>query len=121
MGRRVLRLHIWGYSVCLCPIKRRPGLYGTRLGICFTGLHLSFYLFFHVVLIDSDAVILQHSYHYTLSLHATLQLPQFVFRGGSVHWVHRVELSNTVKPVLSDHIKQDICFGFSDRWLLIAA
>ena len=25
-----------------------------------------------------------------------------------------------VKPVLSDHIKQDI-FGFSDRWLLIAA
>ena len=26
----------------------------------------------------------------------------------------------TVKPVLSDHIKQDIS-GFSDRWLLIAA
>ena len=26
MGRRVLRRHIWGYSVCLCPIKRTPGL-----------------------------------------------------------------------------------------------
>ena len=23
-----LRRHIWGYSVCLCPIKRTPGLYG---------------------------------------------------------------------------------------------
>ena len=53
--------------------------------LCFTGLHLSFYLFFHVVLIDSVSVILQHSYHYMLSLHATLQLPQFVFRVGSVH------------------------------------
>ena len=28
MGRRVLRRHIWGYSVCLCPIKRTSGLYG---------------------------------------------------------------------------------------------
>ena len=28
MGRRVLRRYIWGYSVCLCPIKRTPGLYG---------------------------------------------------------------------------------------------
>ena len=27
MGRRVLRRHIWGYSVGLCPIKRTPGLY----------------------------------------------------------------------------------------------
>ena len=26
MGRRVLRLHIWGYSVCLCPINGMPGL-----------------------------------------------------------------------------------------------
>ena len=26
MGRRVLRRHIWGYSVCLCPIKGTPGL-----------------------------------------------------------------------------------------------
>ena len=26
MGRRVLRLHIWGYTVCLCPIKGTPGL-----------------------------------------------------------------------------------------------
>ena len=24
----VLRRHIWGYSVCLYPIKRTPGLYG---------------------------------------------------------------------------------------------
>ena len=23
-----LRCHIWGYSVCLCPIKRMPALYG---------------------------------------------------------------------------------------------
>ena len=27
MGRRVLRRHIWGYYVCLCPIKRTPGVY----------------------------------------------------------------------------------------------
>ena len=26
MGRRVLRRHIWGYSVCLCPIKGALGL-----------------------------------------------------------------------------------------------
>ena len=26
MGRRVLRRHTWGYSVCLCPIKGTPGL-----------------------------------------------------------------------------------------------
>ena len=30
MGRRVLRRHIWGYSVCLCPIKRTQGLYGLK-------------------------------------------------------------------------------------------
>ena len=30
MMRRVLRRHIWGYSVCLCPIKRTPDLYGFR-------------------------------------------------------------------------------------------
>ena len=28
MGRRVLWRHTWGYSICLCPIKRTPGLYG---------------------------------------------------------------------------------------------
>ena len=26
MGRRVLRRPIWGYYVCLCPIKGTPGL-----------------------------------------------------------------------------------------------
>ena len=26
MGRRILRRHIWGYVVCLCPIKGTPGL-----------------------------------------------------------------------------------------------
>ena len=26
MGRRVLRRHILGYPVCLCPIKGTPGL-----------------------------------------------------------------------------------------------
>ena len=26
MGRRVMRRHIWGYTVCLCLIKRTPGL-----------------------------------------------------------------------------------------------
>ena len=26
MGRRVLQRHIWGYAVCLCPIKRTSGL-----------------------------------------------------------------------------------------------
>ena len=31
MGRHVLRLHIYGYSVCLCPIKRTPGLFGLNL------------------------------------------------------------------------------------------
>ena len=28
MGRHVLPRHIWGYSVCLCPIKRTPGYLG---------------------------------------------------------------------------------------------
>ena len=27
MGRRVLQRHIWIHTVCLCPIKRAPGLY----------------------------------------------------------------------------------------------
>ena len=27
MGRRVLRRHIWGYAVCICPTKRTPGFY----------------------------------------------------------------------------------------------
>ena len=31
MGCSDLRRHIWGYSVCLCPIKRMPGLYGLLL------------------------------------------------------------------------------------------
>ena len=26
MGRHILRHHIWGYSVCLCPIKGTLGL-----------------------------------------------------------------------------------------------
>ena len=26
MGHRILRCHIWGYAVCLCPIKGTPGL-----------------------------------------------------------------------------------------------
>ena len=26
MGRRVLRRHIWGYTVCPCPTKGSPGL-----------------------------------------------------------------------------------------------
>ena len=26
MGRRILRRHIWGYSVCLCLMKGTPGL-----------------------------------------------------------------------------------------------
>ena len=29
-SRRVLRRHIWGYSVCLCPVKRTPDFYGLR-------------------------------------------------------------------------------------------
>ena len=28
LSEQDLRRHIWGYSVCLCPIKRTPGLYG---------------------------------------------------------------------------------------------
>ena len=27
LGSRVLRRHIWGYTVCLCPTKWTPGLY----------------------------------------------------------------------------------------------
>ena len=30
MGRCILRCHIWGYSVCICPIKRISGLYRLR-------------------------------------------------------------------------------------------
>ena len=29
-NRIALRRYISGYSVCLCPIKRTPGLYGLR-------------------------------------------------------------------------------------------
>ena len=32
-GTRVLRRHIWGYSVCLCPIKGTPGLSELRTRI----------------------------------------------------------------------------------------
>ena len=28
LGHGILRHHIWGYSVCLCPIKKTPSLYG---------------------------------------------------------------------------------------------
>ena len=42
MGRCVLRRHIWGYSVCHCPIKRMPGLYGLNFG-CKNGTKGSFY------------------------------------------------------------------------------
>ena len=45
MGRRVLRRHIWGYFVCLCPIKRTPGVYGLRfsliIGLQESGLNLT--------------------------------------------------------------------------------
>ena len=30
MGRRVMRRHIWSYSVCLYPIKGTTGLYELR-------------------------------------------------------------------------------------------
>ena len=33
MGCRVLRRPIWGYSVCLCPIKRMPGNYRWHFNI----------------------------------------------------------------------------------------
>ena len=32
MGRRILRRHIWGYSVCLCPIKGTPGFNELKSG-----------------------------------------------------------------------------------------
>ena len=35
MGRRVLRRHIWGYSVCLCPIKGMPGLKWAKYTLLF--------------------------------------------------------------------------------------
>ena len=31
MGRRILRRHICCYSVCICPIKRTPGIYELNL------------------------------------------------------------------------------------------
>ena len=34
MGRRVLRRHIWGYSDCLCSIKKTPGLSGLSEHTC---------------------------------------------------------------------------------------
>ena len=40
MGLRVLRRHIWGYSVCQCPIKRTSGLYG--LSILLVSVHVVF-------------------------------------------------------------------------------
>ena len=35
MGRRVLRRHIWGYTVCLCPIKGTSGLNELSNQLCF--------------------------------------------------------------------------------------
>ena len=40
MGRRVLRRHIWDYSVCLCPIKGTPGLNELRWQMLKTEFHV---------------------------------------------------------------------------------
>ena len=47
MGRPVLRRHIWGYSVCPCPIKKDAMLILNTQCVCFTVyvLFLPCYLF----------------------------------------------------------------------------
>ena len=40
---------------------------------------------------------------------------------GSIFFIQGLSALNTVKPVLSDHIKQDICLAFQTGLLLIAA
>ena len=43
-----LRRHIRGYSVCLCPTKRTPGLYGLnfqKLGPCIKNIQLIVFLY----------------------------------------------------------------------------
>ena len=37
MRVRVLRRHILGYSVCLCPIKRTPGFHELKTAACLAG------------------------------------------------------------------------------------
>ena len=39
MGRRVLRRHIWGFSLCLCPIKGTPGLNELKIFIFYLSYH----------------------------------------------------------------------------------
>ena len=43
MGRRVLRRHIWGYTVCLCPTKGTRGLY--ELTFQLSSISLEFILY----------------------------------------------------------------------------
>ena len=51
MGRRVLRRHTWGYSVCLCPIKGTPGLNELRIiKVCLISGHA------HGIIIDYKIV-----------------------------------------------------------------
>ena len=47
MGRRILRRHIWGYSVCQCPTKGTPGL--NKLNMIKTEPLASEMFFFEIV------------------------------------------------------------------------
>ena len=66
MGRRVLRRHIWGYSVCLCPIKRTSGL--NELNQQFN----SYYWHMPLLLVNLTVIIGYISFHYRSTMDVEL-------------------------------------------------
>ena len=48
MGRLFLRRRIWGYSVCLCPKKRMPGLYGLIMFSYFAGTYYCYDRYYYL-------------------------------------------------------------------------
>ena len=61
MGRRVLRCHIWGYSVCICAIKRTLCLNGLKSFVFVTSCKcflLKIKSKLHVLVIYKDVAIM---------------------------------------------------------------
>ena len=92
MRRQVFQRHIWGYSVCQCPIKRIPGLYGLKYFSVKFCAFVSFFSFMFVTVFGDGfsktviaCILLQYSllsgcfiyYRWVLSWCCTLQ---FCFR-----------------------------------------
>ena len=87
MGRRVLRRHIWGYSVCLCPIKGTPGLneiivFTASIPMSIIPSFVSYKIFDHLKLSQK----LQNLFLLTIHYHAikrTISENNYYFTGDS--------------------------------------